>query len=382
MSPEQAEGDIEHLGPQSDVYSLGGTLYYLLTGKPPREGESAEVLRAVQRGEVGAAARGTTRRSIGRWRPSARKAMAHKPADRYPTARALPEDIERWMADEPVSAWPEPLLLRVRRWERRHRSLVTGVAAAVLVALVGMAAVLAVQTQSQRRSPSPTPGSRRANTDLRRSIAREQAARGRAQARFDLAKKAVEAYYTGASEDVLLKQPELEDLRNRLLRTSLDFYRELGADLDADHEAGIDAKARAELAGANIRVATITEEVGNIGDAQAAFQQALEVHRELARRDPRDVESRLEIGNCLNGIGRLLMRAGRTDESMRHYLEARAILEPLVAERAGDLTARDYLASSIGGIASVQRHRRPPDRPRISGKGAGNSQGAGGRPSR
>ena len=61
------------------------------------------------------------------------------------------------------------------------------------------------------------------------------------------------------------------------------------------------------------------------------------------------------MANCLNGIGRLLMQAGRPDESMHHFLEARAILEPLVAERTGDLTARDYLASSIGGIASLER---------------------------
>src|SRR5262249_56675077 len=115
------EGDLEHLGPRSDVYSLGATLYSLLTGRPPVEGDIGDMLRAVQRGEFSPPRRhdATIDRAL---EAVCLKAMAHRPEDRYASTRGLAEDIERWMADEPVSTWPEPLSRRARRWGRRHRT--------------------------------------------------------------------------------------------------------------------------------------------------------------------------------------------------------------------------------------------------------------------
>ena len=118
MSPEQARGELNRLGPRSDVYSLGATLYCLLTGKPPFEGDDiGEILRAVQEGRFP--------------RPSQHdpaldkaleaiclKAMANEPEDRYATPKALADDLDRWMADEPVTAWREPFSRRARRWAR------------------------------------------------------------------------------------------------------------------------------------------------------------------------------------------------------------------------------------------------------------------------
>jgi tetratricopeptide (TPR) repeat protein/serine/threonine protein kinase len=136
MSPEQAAGRPDLLGPASDVYSLGATLYHLLTGRPPfaREDVGA-MLQKVQRGELV-----PPRQVKGSVPPALEaiclKAMALAPGQRYGSPQALADDLEHWLADEPVRAYREPLLARLGRWRRRHRALVAGVTAAALALLV------------------------------------------------------------------------------------------------------------------------------------------------------------------------------------------------------------------------------------------------------
>ena len=104
MSPEQARGDLESLGPRSDVFSLGATLYGLLTGRPPFEGDDlGAVIRAAQTGEFLPPKRVDPSIDAA-LEAVCQKAMAHRPEDRYGSARALAEDLERWAADEPVTA--------------------------------------------------------------------------------------------------------------------------------------------------------------------------------------------------------------------------------------------------------------------------------------
>jgi tetratricopeptide (TPR) repeat protein len=189
MSPEQARGDLAALGPRSDVYSLGATLYGLLTGRPPFEGDDpGAVLRAVQRGAF------PPPRALAPWVDRALeavclKAMALKPGDRYATPRTLADDVERWMADEPVAARREPLARRARRWARRHRPAVTGAAAAVLAGVVGLAAVVAVQTRANAKLNQANVNLRDANAATTRALAATGEAKKAAERALDEAEE-------------------------------------------------------------------------------------------------------------------------------------------------------------------------------------------------
>jgi serine/threonine-protein kinase len=331
MSPEQAGGDLDRLGPRSDVYSLGATLYCILTGRPPLEGDNiGEILRRVQAGDVREPREVDPALDKG-LEAVCMKAMATKPADRYATCRALAEDVERWMADEPVSAWREPPSRRFLRWLARHRTGVTAAGVALVVALAGTGIVLAVQSQ--------------ANHDLREANARTLHERDLARQNFDLARKAVDDYLTRVGQNPLLKEQGLHELRQELLEAALSYYRKF-LEQRAD-----DPNLRVETAAAHERVGDILIELGRPGDAAAAYEQALAVIEPLVRERP---------GDPIPATARVRIEAGRlqalkeisTPEALVTFDRAKSLGEELLASRGGtdelpDILARTYAAAAI-----------------------------------
>src|SRR5262249_2215005 len=144
------------------------------------------------------------------------------------------DDVERWLADEPVGARRDPLYTRAWRWARKHRTLTTTAAAVALVALASFATayrrearyssdLAEANTRLDRKNTELSAANSmitKANADLAASVARERQ-------RFDLAREAIKSFTDGVREEETLKAPNLAGLRSKLLRRSQEFYRKL-----------------------------------------------------------------------------------------------------------------------------------------------------------
>lgn len=316
MSPEQASGKLDQLGPASDVYSLGATLYCILTGQSPiPDSNVGVVLQRVQRGDF------PKPRAVKADVPAALeavclKAMAHKPADRYATARLLADDVEHWLADEPVSAWPEPWTVKARRWIGRHATLVTGAASAVVVALVALIVAAVLLTAANER---------------------ERLAKEKAEENYQMARAAVDRYHTEVSEHDLLKEPGMQPLRKRLLQAAEEYYKKFRA------ERRNDPNVQGELGKATFRLAQITDEIGARPEAITLHEEAATLFETLpVAKASADFAS--DQAACYHHLGRLNRITDQIGKSDQYYdkalkrwdelLEASPDEERLLAGRA------------------------------------------------
>ncbi len=381
MSPEQAEGRLDSVDRRSDIYGLGAILYEILAGQPPFGGDGiADVLRKVAT-DAPAPPRSLCPPTPPPLEAVCLKALAKRPADRYASARDLADEVRHYLADEPVSAYPEPAIAKLSRWGRRHRTLVAAASLLLITAVAGLSVGTVLLSQANAR------------TERQRQLA--EVSFQKAEANFRKAREAVDEYFTKVSESKLLNVPGLQPLRKDLLESARKYYEQFLRD------RGTDRTVRADAAQAWYRLGLIESEVGTEAEAAKRLQQAvamyealardypgelnysyrlaialndlsnrqymlgldsdalrtmqrsIEIRRHVAMENPRVPDGQKGLGTSLMNCGYLLERTGRAAESMPLYNEARDLYERLIRDHPDVADYRHRLSTVFRNIAGL-----------------------------
>jgi tetratricopeptide (TPR) repeat protein len=150
MSPEAACGKVSEIDQSSDIYLLGGCLYHILTGKKPRHAAKLSDMLQMARTQLPVAPRRIDPAIPRPLDAICMKALALAKTDRYASAAELAQDVERYLAGEPVTAYQENLIERARRWARVHRTALGRAAVGMVFVILAGFGIWALRAAEER----------------------------------------------------------------------------------------------------------------------------------------------------------------------------------------------------------------------------------------
>jgi serine/threonine protein kinase len=327
MSPEQAGGKRVFLDHRTDVYSLGATLYELVTLEPLFPGESRQELLHQILHEEPRAPRVLDKSIPTELETILLKAVSKNPADRYASAQDLAADLRRYLEDKPILARRPGLLERGRKWSRRHPSVVAAGILLLLSGIVGLVINNRMIADEQAKTAAALKGeSQRADE---------------ADRRFKQAREAVDILVQVCEEE-MADLPMLQGARKRLLEQALTYYQ----DFNREQRQG-DPSVQAELQAGEQRVRRILDVLSTLqGGMQLVLAKDPAVQEDLKlSEEQRERISRLST-----------IWSGKMDE----HFGSRWRLTPKVREQkfVEDLRANEKELADILGPAKRARLRQ------------------------
>ena len=317
MSPEQALAKRIVVDHRTDIYSLGATLYEMLTLQPVFSGQDRqELLRQIAFEEP------ITPRKLNKAIPEeleiiVLKAMAKNPAERYDTAQELADDLRRFLEDRPIRARRPTLVQRAAKWSRRHKPVVCSAAVStfllLVVGLVGLGIGNMIITKERDEKGAALEEKTNALEERDKAYTSAEAERRRAEGNLDLALAALDAVYLDAiGRDKLLGEPvaqpegaeryeseerlPLTELERELLKRGLDFYDQFAQKNAATPRAAV------QTAQACYRVGLLQAALGDHTAAESAYRDAIERFERLTQEDPNNVAYLLQLAEAHNGL--------------------------------------------------------------------------------
>jgi tetratricopeptide (TPR) repeat protein len=372
MAPEQMRGQAD---PRTDIYSLGITLFELLTLQPASEQPQGR-LHQTDTSDLMAKLRSMPTEIPFDLQTITLKACAAEPSHRYQSAAELEEDLRRFLEDRPILARRATPIERLYRWGRRNPAIAS-LSGATLILLMAIVGLLAIYNHRKEKALEVIGRERdRANENLRaktEALAAVERERTRAEFNLELAIQAFDAVVAniagrGGSQNILgeigeetevsgLDDATLSGADVVLLETLLEFFDRFSAENQTDL-SGKSAEARR-------RVAHIQHRLGRLADAEKSYQLALEAFRTQTNKDPDDTSVIFVQAEILNELLVIAAKRGQMPKAIERYEAARNLLEQSEAIR-GTNEGRFALAKTHNHLAAIgfRFGRRPPQRPR------------------
>lgn len=306
MAPEQAAGRVDKVDSRTDVYGLGAILYAVLTGNHPHKGTTTREVRSRILKEPTPRVRSEDKSAHPVLDAICGKAMEKERGNRYSKASELADDVQRWLADEPVACYRESLLTRSTRWLRKHRTWAQALAGSLLlIAAVSVAAALMIQRARTREELA------HAETRKAKAVATEL---------FQESRETVDKMVTGVN-DALRDFPSMQPMRRRLLEEAARKYESF---LERE---GMDLPQQVEAARTLVRLADVYRELDQLEEAEQRYRDAEAQLKKIVATHVDSREARIELVNTLMKLGLFYAKQHEAEAALAMYDEADAQLD-------------------------------------------------------
>ncbi|MDX1930018.1 MAG: serine/threonine-protein kinase [Pirellulaceae bacterium] len=343
MSPEHIAAP-ESCDTRSDVYSLGVTLYEMLSGEVPFRGALHTVLQRIGRDDP------TPLRTLNSLIPRdletiCAKAMLRDPKARYGTAKEFAEDLQRWLADRPILARPTSKFEHMRIWCKRNRSIATalGTIAGLLLTLSAVAAYSALTIRAadkQLRIEKQTV----IQTNAQLKLAADDAAKQRRIAIESLNDLVTKVQVELASRPGTLK------VRESILETALKGLEEITENADS---VDIDPV----LIQAHIRKGEIFDLLGQTAQSVSELDKARTLAESFFESSPNSDDAKRELGNALVAQADVATRRNALDDAKVLYERVLPLRDDAAQKLPEDFNAQKSLFLVLQRLGDVHRLR-------------------------
>lgn len=341
MAPEQALAKRVVVDHRADIYSLGTTLYELLTLEPPfGETDRKELLKQIAFQEP------RPLRKLNRQIPAdleviVLKAMEKDPGERYQTAADMAADLAAFLEDRPIKARASSFVERGFKWCRKRPWLVAATVASLALATIGLAVsnFLIAQQREAAKTAEKNETRQRIEAERQTKLADQELQRAR---------KAVDDYFIKVSQSELLEVPSLQPLRKDLLELARNYYEQFVR--DHEHNEAL----RSDLAATYLRLGQIYAHLSLIREADEALAKAAVAWQDLAAKSPSSAECRVALAQVQLELGKVKGQAGHSSAALE-ALERAVDLSNQLVEEDTDLSQRRRLqARALLALGSQQ----------------------------